>query len=376
MGKKGSIQITPAESRRDLKEFILFPRFIYTNDSFWVPPFSSFMKQFLNPRKNPFFRHSEASLFLARKAGACVGRVAAILNKNHNRFQNEKASFFGFFESVDDPEVAKALFNEAEGFGRQRGMAVLRGPVNFSTNDECGLLVEGFDGPPVVMMPYNPPFYLPLIEEAGFHKAKDLLAYHMTDKHGLPPKFVRVAERIRKKAGVEIRSLHMKRYREELEIFKEIYNEAWESNWGFVPMTAEEFEFMAKTLKGIVNPGIIFIASVNGEPAGFSLSIPDVNVVLKKMDGSLFPFGIFHLLFGLKRIRRLRLMGLGIKKKFQKRGIDALFYLETWREGIRLGFREAEFSWLLEDNLVMNQTLLHMGLKPYRRYRIFEKSLS
>ena len=370
------LEIVPVASSRELNGFIRLPWKIYRRDSFWVPPLIVDMKKMLNREKHPFFSHSSADFFLARRNGEWVGRIAAILNNNHNRFHGERTAFFGFFESVNDPGVAAALLNQAERWARERGMACLRGPVSYSTNDPAGLLVEGFASSPCVMMPHNPAYYADLIEGAGFRKAMDLYAWWLETGKGLNPKIARVGERVLKDEGIRVRTLDMKRFRNEVGIIKKIYNDAWSLNWGFVPMTDAEFEHLARDMKMIVDPRVVLIAEKKGEPVAFSLALPDVNQALKKINGRLFPFGLLKLAFHARRIRQVRVVALGILRKVQNwNGLGAALYYESFRRGVEAGYRTCEFSWTLETNDLINRSMRLFGAEIYRRYRIYQKPL-
>ena len=366
-------EIKPVRTKKELKAFIRLPWKIYKNDPHWVPPLIMDMKNILNREKNPFFQHSSAEYFLAYRNGEVVGRIAAIQNNNHNKAHKEKIGFFGFFESIDDHEIAGELITAARIWIQERGLTHLRGPTNFSTNDTCGFLIDGFDSSPVIMMTYNPKYYLNLIEKAGLEKCKELYAYYFEESMPIPERFERFAQKTLRDPTIQIRNLNMKDFINEVEIIMSIYNEAWEANWGFVPMTAEEFIHLAKELKPVVDPTVAFIAEVNGEPAGFSLSLPDYNEILKNVNGRLFPFGIFKLLLKKNKIKRLRVVTLGVKKKFQKkRGLAPSFYYETYMKGTKKGFSLGEFSWILEDNVLMNRALEGLGAKLYKRYGIYE----
>ncbi|MFQ5792427.1 MAG: hypothetical protein ACE5JI_18310 [Acidobacteriota bacterium] len=370
------IRIEAVTSKKEWMTFIKFPWRIYRGNPNWVPPLLLDMKKLLDPKKNPFFLHSKVDLFLARRNGEVVGRVAAILNHNHNDFHDERAVFFGFFETIPDPDVATALLEQVEDCGRKEGMSVIRGPMNFSTNDTCAFLVEGFDSPPVVMMPYNPPYYIDLVEQAGYTKAKDLYAYYMHQTTPLPPQVVEVSEKAARDEGLVIRSLNMKDFDRELERVKRIYNVAWERNWGFVPMTDEEFEHMARELKPVVDPDLVLFAEVHGEPAGFSLSLPNYNQILRKVNGRLLPFGIFRLLLERRKINGIRVLTLGVVPKFRRtRAIASSFYRRTYEVGTGKGYPWGEFSWVLEDNVLMNRALTRLGAQRYKTYRIYEKAL-
>jgi hypothetical protein len=255
-------------------------------------------------------------------------------------------------------------------------MERLRGPMNYSTNETVGLLVEGFDAPPYIMMPHNPAYYGDLIERAGFAKVMDLYAWHLLTDKGLSPKIARVGERVLKDQGIQVRRLNMKDFWEDVEIIHRIYNDAWSNNWGFVPMTDDEFHHMAKDLKMIVDPRVVLIAEKSGEPVAFSLALPDVNQALKKINGRLFPFGLLRLLYLTRRMQQVRVLALGISKKLQNwNGIGAALYYESFRRGVEAGFRSCEFSWTLEINDMINRSMRLFGAEIYKRYRIYEKPL-
>ncbi len=330
------------------------------------------MKKLLDKSRHPFFTHSTADFFLALRSGEEVGRIAVILNNNHNRFHNERTAFFGFFESVNDRSVATALLDQAAQWARKRGMTELRGPMNYSTNETVGILVEGFESCPFIMMPHNPDYYAGLIENAGFDKAMDLYAWWLLTEKGLAPKIVRVGEKVLKDEDIRIRTINMKRFREEVGIIKAIYNDAWSANWGFVPMTDAEFDHLAKDLK----PVVVLIAEKNGEPAAFSLALPDFNQALKKINGRLFPLGLPLLLYHSRHITQVRVLALGITKKMQNwNGLGAALYYESFRRGVEAGYRSCEFSWTLENNDLINRSMQLFGAQIYKRYRIYRRTL-
>jgi len=340
-----------------------------------VPPLIVERKGFLDIGKNPFFKHAEVVFYLAKRDGQTVGRIAGIVNHNHIEFHQEKAGFFGLFECVKDYQVAKALLDTVREWLKSKGMEIVRGPANFSSNEEWGFLAEGFDSRPVIMMGYNPPYYLDFMEKYGMIKAKDLYAYFIDESLPTPARVVRMAENIKKRENVKIRNLNMKKFGNEVEGIKQIYNSAWSKNWGFIPMTDEEFDHLAKNLKQIVDPHMIFIAEVDGKPAGFSLALPDFNQVLVRLNGRLFPFGILKLLWHTKiknKIDGVRIITMGVMPEFQKRGIDTVFYVETYNVGVKRGYKWAEMSWVLEDNTLMNRVLKLLGARLYKRYRIYE----
>ncbi len=368
-----NIEIKPVTGKRGLKQFIKLPWKIYAGDPLWVPPLILDMKNILNQKKNPFFEHSQAEYFLALRDGEPVGRIAAIINGNHNAFHEEKTGFFGFFESVNDTEVSGRLLETAREWVASRGMNCLRGPMNFSTNDTCGLLSEGFDSAPVIMMTYNPEYYLRLMQAARLKKVKDLYAYSFSAALPIPERFVKFAEKALADESLSFRTMNMREFNKEVDTIMSIYNDAWEKNWGFVPMTEKEFRHAATDLKAAVDPSIVFIAEVNGEPAGFALTIPDYNEILKDINGRLLPFGIFKLLLNKKKIKRLRVVTLGVRQKFQKkRGLAPAFYYKTYMEGRSKGYAEGEFSWILEDNTLMNRAAEGLGAKLYKKYTVYE----
>ena len=370
------IEIIPVANSHALRQFIRLPWKIYRNDPCWVPPLRLDMKKLLNRAKHPFFRHSSADFFLARRNGEWVGRIAAILNNNHNNFHNERTGFFGFFESVNDDAVASALLEHAAQWARSRGMDRLRGPMNYSTNETAGLLIEGFDSPPYIMMTHNPAYYAGLLESAGFGKAMDLYAWWMLTEQGLGPKIARVGAMVLNRQGISVRSINMKSFWEDVERIRRIYNDAWSTNWGFVPMTDAEFEHLAKDLKAIVDPRIALIAEKNGEPVAFSLALPDFNQVLRKINGRLFPIGLPIVMYHARSIRQVRVLALGISKKLQNwNGLGAALYYESFRRGVEAGYRACEFSWTLETNTLINRSMQLFGAKIYKRYRIYEKAL-
>ena len=373
------VEIRKVENEQDRLKFIKLPWTIYKNDKHWVPPLLFDVKNNLDPKKNPFFKHSEVDLFLAERGNEIVGRIAAIKNDNHTKFHKDKTGFFGFFETIDDKEVSDALLKKACDWCKDKGFDTIMGPVNPSTNDECGLLIDGFDASPVMLMTYNPKHYIEKLESFGFGKEKDLYAYFINaeviNNEKMMAKLERLANIIRSRQNITIRKLNLKDMNNEVRRIEEIYNNAWDMNWGFVPMTSDEFDYVAKSLKAIVDVDFVFFAFVNDVPVGFSLTLPDINLVLKNLNGRLFPFGIFKLLSGKKKINVLRVLIMGVKHEYQKKGIDSVFYLETIKEGNRKKMKGAEISWVLEDNMPMRQTAENLGAYIYKTYRIYNKNL-
>ena len=368
-----NILVRPVTCRKELKSFINFPWVIYHRDRNWVPPLISDQKTLLDPEKNPFFQHSEVQHYLAYRGSEIVGRISALVNHNYNEFQGEKTGFFGFYESVNDVNVAQALFAAAENWLRDKKMERMRGPMNPSTNDTCGLLIDAFNRPPVLMMTYNPPYYVELFKKVGLEKVRDLFAYYMDTSVPISEKVKRVADAIRKRHNITIRSVNVKNFFEELQRVKEVYNDAWSRNWGFVPMTDAEFDHLAKELKPLLVPELAIFALIEDEPVGFSLSLPDFNKALIKINGRLFPFGFAKLLWYSRKIDMLRVVIMGVKKKYQKLGIDAVFYYETYVRGVQQGYTRGEFSWILDNNYPMRHSLENMGATIYKTYRVYDK---
>lgn len=373
-----SIRVRELGEGESLRRFIDLAWAVNARDPMWVPPLRSSVRTLLDRGKHPFHQHAEVAYFLAERNGKAMGRIAAVVNHRHNEFHEERTGFFGLFECEDDVEAAGALIDAAAGWLRGRGMERMRGPVNLSTNEELaspGILVEGFDRPPLIAMTHNPPYYGRLLEAAGLEKAKDLLAYWLDDP--MPhERLVRGVERLARREGATVRPLDPRHFRRDVGIIKEIYNSAWQRNWGFVPMTDAQFEHMAKEFRPIADPDLCLFAEVNGEPVGFSLALPDLNQALKKIpNGRLFPFGIVRLLWEKRRIRGIRVVTLGFKPGYQHQGLGALLYLRGWQTGAEKGYTYGEASWILEDNHDMRRPLENMGARAYKRYRIYETPL-
>ena len=374
-----SLTIRAVEDGADLRRFIRFPWSLYRDrypDPYWVPPLLSSERALLDKRRCPFFEHGDAHYLLAERDGRPVGRIAAIANDLHVEFHQEPVGFFGFFESIHDREVASALVQAAGDWVRRRGLPVMRGPMNFSTNESCGLLIDGFEEPPTVMMTHNPPWYADLLAAAGMTPTHELLSYRLEADSTRSERIFKIAEKARKRAGIEFRPINMKRFAQDVALVKEVYNDAWERNWGFVPMTDAEIDHMAKDLKPVVDSDLVLLAFINGELVGFSLALPDINQVLHRMNGRLFPLGFLTLMRGLKKITHARIMALGVKKRYQGIGLGSLFYAETIRRAVGKGYRSGEASWILADNIDMRRPLEEMGGRINKRYMVYEQSLS
>lgn len=374
-----NVQVTPVRSSSERTAFIRLPYTLYRGDPSWVPPLEMERRDFLDPRKNPFFEFAEVELFLARREGEVVGRIAAIKDPRYNEFHGTRWGFFGLFECVNDAGVARALLDEAARWLRPKGFDTMVGPMSFSTNYECGLLVEGFDTPPAILMAYNPPYYGRLLESCGLSKAKDLWAWELSSSAQPPEKVVRIAEKIRQREGITIRPVSLKDFDAEVERIKSIYNSAWERNWGFVPMTDREFYRLVSELKQIFVPDLALMAEVKGEAVAFALTVPDANQALKAAGGRLttygLPIGLIRMLLAARRIHWLRLIVLGIKEGYRRRGLDAILYLDTLRKAKELGYTGGEISWTLEDNHLVNRAIESMGGKRTKTYRVYQCSL-
>jgi hypothetical protein len=369
------IVIHEVKNKKDLKTFLRMPWGIYRGDPYWVPPL---LKEhaFLFSPQNPFLHHAQIIPYLATKNGAVVGRMAAIIDQNYIDFHREKTGFFGFFESIDDLEVPRALLDRAKRFLRGKGLQTVMGPVSPSTNDECGLLVDGFDSSPCLMMPYNPRYYQKLLEGCGLQKAKDLYANFMTDDGGLPERLQRISSRaIKRVPGLTIRPINLKKLTDEVMLVKEVYNGAWQENWGFVPLTDEEMNLMVKKMKPLVVPDLALFAEIGGETVGFALALPDYNFVLKRLNGRIGPLGLLKFLYYARKIEAIRVLLLGVKMEHRKRGIETLLYMELFRRGQARGYRWGEMSWILEDNHLMQKGIEALGGKRYKTYRIFQAPL-
>lgn len=369
------MEIIPVTNRGEKRAFLRLPERLYANDRNWVCPLRIERRDFFDPKKNPFFENADVQLFLALHGGRTVGRISAHVYHNHNTTHHEKTGFFGFFDCENDYAIAEALLTHAYDWLKEQGMERMRGPANFTTNHEVGLLVDGFDRPPVVMMTYNPPFYREFVERFGLAKVMDLYAYYAHDSKPIPERVARLIERIRARSGATIRTLDLSKFKDEVQIIKSIYDRAWAPNWGFVPMTDAEFFHMAKDLKQIVDPRIVFIAEVDREPVGFSLALPDINQALIRLKGRLLPFGLIKLLWLTKVskvIDQVRVLVMGVLPEYQKRGIDNILYQETYERGPAAGYHAAETSWILETNDMMNRVAENLGHERYKTYRVYE----
>ncbi|HEX3867651.1 MAG TPA: hypothetical protein VHV78_12900 [Gemmatimonadaceae bacterium] len=378
-----SVEIIPVESSRDLRRFVGLPWKIYNPEEHpqWVPPLRIAVRDALDTAGNPFYKEADRRLFLARRNGVDIGRIAAIENRAHNAFHDDRVGFFGFFECVDDPNAARFLFAAAEAWLRSRGLDTMRGPMNPSTNHECGLLVGGYDRHPTIMTTWNPEYYPALVESAGFVKAKDLLAFLFVMQGDgaftLPDRYQALADRALRGRALQFRDLRRADFDQEVARCWEIYNSAWERNWGFFPMSHESFLHEARVIKHIGQEEFAFLAEVDGEPAGFAIVLPDYHHIFRTIGtGRLLPTGVFRILGARSRLRTYRIMILGAKAEFRSRGLYALFVTEMARRGWACGAVSFEASWILEDNDKLNRPLAALGARESRRWRIYDRTIA
>jgi GNAT superfamily N-acetyltransferase len=376
------LEVRPVRGRIDLERFIRVPFWLHQREPMWVPPLIFERRQFLNRRKNPYFEHAEAELFLCERDGEPVGRISAQVDERWDEYQGGNDGMFGFFDAPNDPDVARALVETAAGWLRDRGRERALGPMDFTTNDECGLLVDGYEHPPIVLTPWHPPYYKELIEATGMSKEMDLLMWNLALNEfyagdSFDPTIHRVAKKCESKHGVTIRKMRRNDLEAEIGRFMEVYNAAWSRNWGFVPVTDEEVAFYARNLRPILDENWAFIAERDGEVLGAALSLPDVNQVLAEMGGRLLPLGWLKFLLGKRRIDRVRVFALGVKPEYQILGVAAALYVRH----LEAGYSDAdaiwhgETGWILETNMPMNRGMERMGGHVTRRYRLYSMAL-
>ena len=362
----------------ELEAFIRFPFRLHRLEPHWVPPLLMERHDFFDPRKNPVYEYAQVQPFAALRAGEVVGTIVAVRNGRYGQFHPEEGhvGFFGCFDCVPEQAVADALFAAAGGWLKEAGLGVMRGPVNLTTNDVVGLLVDGFQDDPAIMMPYNPPSYAGHFEAAGFRKAKDLYAFSLTtaEYHG---RLDRVSARLAERGGLAIRPVDLGRWKDELEFVRACYNEAWAGNWGFVPWTDRELDFIAKELKPLVDPRLAFMVEIKGVSAGFAISVPDANEAIKRARGHLFPFGLARLLWKLKveKCSRLRTIAMGVLPRYRRLGLDAFLVHHLIRNATEMGYRGAEMGWVLEDNLPMLSALEQIKARRTKTYRVYDRAL-
>jgi GNAT superfamily N-acetyltransferase len=376
----GDVEIREVVSRRDLDQFIRLPWRIYTHDPNWVPRLIVEVKEFLDPKRHPFYLHGTATKFLALRGGEAVGRILVSDDPSFNAFQGANLGCFGMFESVDDPLVAAALLDAAAGWVKAKGRTAIRGPIDYSTNYPCGLLVEGFDTPPRALMNHNPPYYASLLEGCGLAKIKDLLEWWFVDTCDMGAQWKRKADWLARRGGIKIRAFRKKDFRAEVRRCNAVYTAATAKHWGFVPLSDAEFGHLAKQLATITDPQQVLLAEVDGKPVGFSITLPDLNEAIRPLNGRLttfgLPIGLARFLFRIRRIKTARMMVLVVLEEYRRRGVAELLILHTLDYGKNvLHYTGAELSWTLEDNELISRTIEAVGAKRYKRYRIYEKPL-
>jgi len=370
------LNIRPVETKKDLAEFIELPYRLYRSDPVWVPPLRSDQWNQFDPKTNPMLDHCEYTLFLLQNERGTIGRISAFIDRLAVKSWGEPIGLFGSFECIADDAAARMLLDAAQAWLGARGMRVMRGPWSFASQ-EWGLVVEGFEPPPVIMAPYNPPRYNDHLEKFGLSKIKDLLVYYVDSKEGykIPERYLRLTNRIQEKLKVTVRSMDMRNLEKEVATFVRLANRSIADNWGFYPVTEEEGKAIARDMKPVVDPKLLLFAEdAKGEAIGFAMALPDVNSLLKGLDGRLFPFGWAKLLFGLPRLRQFRMWALGVIPEYHGQAVDALMYRKLYeilaRRDVRL-----EINYVLEDNYPMNNAVKNLGAKPLRRYRVYQKSI-
>jgi len=376
-----AIEIRQVRNKKEKKQFITFAWQIYRKDPEldrnWVPPVIDDYMKTLDTAVFPLYDHADLALFTAWKDGVMAGTIAAIENRRHNDFHADKVGFWGFFECVNDQNVANALFDAAGGWLKKKGLNAMRGPISPSMNDQCGMLTKGYDSPPVFLMLYNPPYYNDLVLNYGHHIAQELLAWYIDQKAIDIERLRRISEHVKKREGLTVRIMNMKDFDAEIERIREIYNKAWEKNWGFVPMTNKEFDFLAKSLKPLANPNYIyFVEDRNKRTVGFSLSLPDVNQALRHVNGNPFsPIGLLKYLWYSRKISMVRTITMGVLPEYRNKGVDSILNTEIADYGGRHGVFSAEMSWVLKANEAMSKLAKVIGGTPYKEYVIYEADL-
>ena len=373
------IECHTVRDRSQLEDFIQFPHDLYKNDPLYVPEIYMGQKRMFDKKTYPFFQYGDAELYLAFKNNVLSGRIAAIDNPRYNDIHGSNVGFFGFFDCIRDPEVAKALINVASAFSVKKGHSRIIGPVNYTTNETAGILIDGFDSPPVVLMTYNAAYYPELLEFAGCKKEMDLLAYFL-DLKTVNKRSVLLQEKLEERLlghGITVRNVTRKSLEKDALKIQSLYNSAWEKNWGFVPFTPMEFHQLKKELLLILDTDFVLMAEKEGTAIGFSITIPDVNeILIHNKRGRLWPFGIFRLLFGKSATKKMRVLALGVEKRYRNKGIEALFFARNIKEAERKNKTGAEASWILENNHEMNRALEKLNGYAYKTYRLYSKNLS
>ncbi len=375
-----SLSVLPLDrqSAPDRRRFIEVARAIYVADPRWVAPLDSELHGVLGAR-NPFFQHAEGQLWWALRDGRPVGRIAAFIDQTHNQLHQERTGFFGFFESVNDPAVAEALLTTARRWLAERGMDRIRGPMNPTINDECGLLVEGFERPPVLMMSYNPPEYAALLEGTGLTRVKDLLAFIISVAEAPESRLRKVRRHLEERhPELRLRMITRQSLPQDVPLIKRVYNDAWENNWGAVPLSEPEIDFLVERLAPLLVNGLVWMAECDGEPVGFLLALPDFNEALQPLRGRLLSWGLLRALpylAGWRKPRIMRLVALGVRAEYRGRGLEAAMLAETLTACQREGFLECEASWVLENNEAVQRVIRIFGGRRYKTYRLYERAV-
>ncbi|MEP6603023.1 MAG: GNAT family N-acetyltransferase [Spartobacteria bacterium] len=369
------IEILPVSTRADRDAFIKFPWRIYANDSAWVPPLLIERKEFLDRSRHPFYQHGDAALFLARKDGEVVGRIMASDDPNYNAAHGTNVGCFGLFECIDDVDLARALFDAAENWLQQKGRDAVIGPIDYSTNYVCALLIDGFQYPPTLLTAHNPPYYERLIEQCGFAKEKDWYAWWFQDFPEPMRRLRLIAKRRSDKGDVKIHRINLKNLAEESRRLRAVFNQAWKNNWGFVPFTEAEAAHMAKEMKPVLDAKMTLIAKIDNEPVGFVICVPDINVALRKINGRLFPLGLLKLLYHRRKIKTVRFFALGVTEQYRRAGVAERLVLQVMEVAHKRGM-PGELSMTLEDNFMINRFLEAIGAVRYKTYRIYQRAIS
>lgn len=368
--------ISVVESEEERKQFIEFPYKHYAEDQYWVPPLKIEQKKLIDTEKNPFFNNAEIELFLVYQNDELVGRIAAIIDHRYNDYHNSKTGFFGFFECINRERTANLMFRVAEDWLRTRGMEEMMGPANPGMMDEIGILVDGFQKYPSILMPYHKEYYDTLLKSVGLEKSMDLLTYEVNQDNVDRERMNRAVDIVKRRIpGIRIRKIRLNKIKDEIKIIQQIFNAAWKENWGFIPLSEAEFEYLAKDLKLIVDDNFAHIAEDNGRPVAFSVALPDYNQILKDMNGKLLPFGFLKILWNRKNISRVRTALMGVIPEYQGKGIDALLHRESIENGLKFNKYASEIGWILESNVQMNRVAEKIGGEHDKTYRMYRKSL-
>jgi GNAT superfamily N-acetyltransferase len=375
--KASTDAISVVESNEDKLKFLEFPYQHYAEDQYWVPPLKIEQKKLMDTEKNPFFNNAEIEFFLAYHNDKLVGRIAAIIDHRYNEYHNSKTGFFGFFECINREQTARLMFRVVEDWLSARGMEEMLGPANPGMMDEIGILVKGFAKYPSILMPYHKEYYDPLLKSIGLEKAMDLFTYEVNQDNVDRERMNRAVEIVaRRLPGIKIRKIRLKKIKEEIQIIQKIFNAAWKNNWGYIPLSTEEFDYLAQDLKTIVDDNFAHIAEIDGRPVAFSVAIPDYNQVFRNMDGTLLPTGIFKILWNRRKINRVRTALMGVLPEYQGKGIDALLHRESIENGVKFNKYASEIGWILENNVQMNRVAEKIGGEHDKTYRMYSKSLT